>query len=84
MTQRVLSRLGRLNPTVVFLGVGGLVFAALVLPGIIGGVLLLALAAGVGWLLVQTWPAHPPRARAARLVILVLLAALAALAAFSS
>jgi hypothetical protein len=77
MTQRVLIRLGRLNPTGVFLGVGALVFVALVLPGIIGGAMLIALAAGIGWVLAQTWTVHPARARGARLVILALLAGLA-------
>ncbi|GAA2578831.1 hypothetical protein GCM10010399_05720 [Dactylosporangium fulvum] len=77
MSQRVLSRLGRLNPTVVFLGVGAYVFVALVLPGIIGAALLVLLAAGVGWLLTRTWSVQPPAIRIARLVILTLVVALA-------
>ena len=77
MTERVLIRLGRLNPTGVFLGVGALVFVALVLPGIVGVALLLLLAAGVGWVLTRTWTVHPARARVARLVILAMLVALA-------
>ncbi|GGM84867.1 DUF6703 family protein [Dactylosporangium sucinum] len=77
MSERVLIRLGRLNPTAVFLGVGVLVFVALVLPGIVGGALLFLLAAGVLWLLTKTWAVHPPRARVARVVILGLLVALA-------
>ena len=77
MTQRVLTRLGRVNPTAAFLGVGALVFVALVLPGPVGAVVLLALAAGAGWLLAQTWRVHPPRAPGMRLVILGLVVLLA-------
>ncbi|WP_327008785.1 hypothetical protein OHA72_16945 [Dactylosporangium sp. NBC_01737] len=77
MTQRVLTRLGRISPTAAFLGVGVLVFVALVLPGALGGLILLALAAGAGWLLAQTWRAHPPRARVIRLSILALVVLLA-------
>ncbi|MET7420552.1 DUF6703 family protein [Dactylosporangium sp. NPDC005555] len=77
MTQRVLTRLGRISPTAAFLGVGVIVFVALVLPGAVGGVLLLALAAGAGWLLAQTWSLHPSRARVMRVVILGLIVALA-------
>jgi len=77
MTQRVLIRLGRFNPTTVFLGVAAVVLLALVLPGIIGGALLLLLATAVGWVLAQTWMVHPGRARGARLVILALLIGLA-------
>lgn len=76
MTQRVLARLGRVNPTAVFLGVGVLVFVALVLPGPAGAVVLLAVAAGAGWLLAQTWRSHPAGARAMRLTILALIVAL--------
>ena len=77
MTQRVLTRLGRVNPTAAFLGVGALVFVALVLPGAVGAVVLLALAAGTGWLLTQTWRVHQPRTRVMRLVILGLVVLLA-------
>jgi uncharacterized protein DUF6703 len=77
MTQRVLTRLGRISPTAAFLGVGVLVFVALVLPGVLGALILLALAAGAGWLLAQTWQTHPPRARVIRLFILALVVLLA-------
>jgi hypothetical protein len=77
MTQRVLTRLGRISPTAAFLGVGVLVFVALVLPGALGGLILLALAAGAGWLLAQTWRLHQPQARAMRLVVLALVVFLA-------
>ncbi|GAA0740025.1 hypothetical protein Drose_31125 [Dactylosporangium roseum] len=76
MSQRALSRLGRLNPTVAFLGVGAYVFVALILPGIVGAALLVLLAAGAGWLLTKTWPVQPPGTRIARLVILTLVIAL--------
>ncbi|MEV4513040.1 DUF6703 family protein [Dactylosporangium sp. NPDC049525] len=77
MTQRVLTRLGRISPTSAFLGVGVLVFVALVLPGPVGGLVLLAVAAGAGWLLAQTWRLHPARARVIRLAILGLVVLLA-------
>jgi hypothetical protein len=77
MTQRVLTRLGRVNPTAAFLGVAVLVFVALVLPGAVGGVVLLAVAAGAGWLLAQTWQLHRPRARVMRVVVVGLVVAMA-------
>ena len=39
--------------------------------------MLLALAAGLGWLLVLTWPVQPAATRALRLVVLTLLTAAA-------
>jgi hypothetical protein len=77
MTQRVLTRLERVKPTTAFLGVGVLVFVALVLPGPVGALLLLALVAGAGWLLAQTWQLHRPRARVMRLAVLGLVVLLA-------
>ena len=63
--------------TVAFLAVAVLTFAGLALPSPYGGMILLALAAGVAVLLVRTWPAHGPRSRAVRVVILAALVALA-------
>jgi hypothetical protein len=77
MEQRVLTRLGRLNPTSVFLATAALMFLALFLPGVVGAVLLLMLAAGLTWLLRRTWHVHTNRTRTARIVILALLVALA-------
>ena len=72
-----MTRLARVSPTAAFLCVGALVFVALVLPGPVGALILLALAAGAGWLLAQTWRAHQPRARVMRLLILGLVVLLA-------
>ena len=84
MTQRVLSRLGRISPTAAFLGVGAVTFLGLVLPGALGAVVLLVLAAGAGWLLAQTWRLHPSRTRVMRLVVLGLVVAVAVVKLTSS
>lgn len=72
----ILQRLARLNPTAVFLGAAVLVFVGLLLPSPYGGLLLLALAAGLTWVLLRTWPMHDAGRRATRMVILGLLVAL--------
>jgi hypothetical protein len=77
MSERVLTRLGRLNPTLVFLAVAVVVFAGLLLPGVVGAAVLLALAAGAGWLLSRTWPVVPAPGRAARLAILLMVVVVA-------
>jgi hypothetical protein len=69
----VLTRLARVNPTAVLLATLALVLIALFAPGIIGGALLLALAAGLVALLTITWPVQPPAIRVVRLLILTLL-----------
>lgn len=74
-TQRPL--LARLNATAVFLATLVLVLVALFAPGPVGGVLLLALAAGLIWLMSVTWPVQAPATRVLRLVILTLLIAVA-------
>ena len=79
MSDRVLARLARVNRTGVFLAVAALVFVGLFLPGGLGGVLLLALAAGLGWLLLRTWPLTAPTMRTVRVLILALLVAVAML-----
>nr|MDT0662421.1 DUF6703 family protein [Micromonospora sp. DSM 115978] len=73
----LLVRLARANPTGVFLAALVLVLAGLFAPGIIGGALLLALAVGLGALLVTTWPVQAARTRVVRLVLLTLLVAFA-------
>ena len=73
----LLVRLARANPTGVFLAALVFVLAGLFAPGIIGGALLLALAAGLGALLVTTWPVQTATTRAMRLVLLSLLIAFA-------
>ncbi|MEV4493565.1 DUF6703 family protein [Micromonospora coxensis] len=73
----VLVRLARANPTSVFLATLALVLVAVFAPGPVGGVLLLALAAGLVWLMALTWPVQAPRTRVVRLVMLTLLIAVA-------
>jgi hypothetical protein len=72
-----LARLARTNPTAAFLGALALVLVGLFAPGPIGGVVLLALTAGLATLLVTTWPVQPPHTRVLRLMILTALTAVA-------
>lgn len=71
------DRLARLNPTLVVLGTLALFLGVLLLPDPVGAVLVLAIAAGLGWLLTRTWPVLVPAARALRLVVIGLLVAVA-------
>jgi hypothetical protein len=73
----LLVRLGRLNPTAVFLATLVLVLVGLFAPGVVGGALLLALAAGLVALTVTTWPVQPSAGRAVRLLMLTLLVTVA-------
>jgi hypothetical protein len=73
----LLARLARVNPTTVFLATLVLVLVAIFAPGPVGGGLLLALAAGLVWLMVTTWPVQRPATRVLRLVMLTLLVAVA-------
>ncbi|MFG2168440.1 DUF6703 family protein [Micromonospora chersina] len=73
----VLSRLARLNPTTVFLAALVLVLVGLFAPGAAGGVVLLALAAGLVWLMTVTWPVQSAATRVLRLLMLTLLIAIA-------
>ncbi|MEU4480733.1 DUF6703 family protein [Micromonospora sp. NPDC023966] len=73
----VLARLVRLNPTTVFLAALVLVLVGLFAPGAVGGVVLLALAAGPVWLMTVTWPVQAPATRVLRLLLLTLLIAVA-------
>lgn len=77
-TQRSLPlRLARANPTTVFLATLVLVLVGLFAPGVLGGALLLVLAAALVALLVTTWPVQSPATRVIRLVMLTLLVAVA-------
>jgi hypothetical protein len=67
--------MNRLNPTVVFLVGTVVVLAALFLPGTIGGILLLLVAAVAAVLTIGTWDRLPLVGRGARLVILAILLA---------
>lgn len=69
----LLARLARVSPTAAFLMVLVLMLIGLFVPGVVGGVVLLLLAAGLGALLMTTWPVQPPRTRVLRLLILGLL-----------
>ncbi|SBT49462.1 DUF6703 family protein [Micromonospora narathiwatensis] len=73
----VLARLARLNPTAVFLATLVLVLVALFAPGPAGGVLLLALAVLLVWLMTVTWSVQRPATRLLRLLMLTLLIAVA-------
>jgi hypothetical protein len=77
MTNRVLTTLGRLNRTTVFLATMVLVFVSLVVGGWFGGLVLLALAAGLLMLLTRVWDASDVKGRAARLAVLTLLMVMA-------
>jgi energy-coupling factor transporter transmembrane protein EcfT len=68
----LLTRLARLNPTTVFLGVLVLVLLGLFVPGVVGALLLLLLALVVAALVVATW-ARRPATRPLRLAVLLLL-----------
>jgi hypothetical protein len=63
----------RWNPTTVFLASTVVVLAALFVPGPVGGVLLLLVAAVAATLLTATWHRLPLVGRAIRLVVLALL-----------
>jgi hypothetical protein len=71
------ARLARVNPTSAFLVALVVVLAGLFLPGVIGALVLLVLAAGLATLLARTWPVQSPPTRAIRLVMLALLVAVA-------
>jgi hypothetical protein len=68
-----LAGLTQLNPTLVVLGTLAVFLGVLLLPDPVGAVLVLAIAAGLGWLLTRTWPVLAPGARALRLVVIGLL-----------
>ena len=78
-TGALLARLNRLNLTTVFLTAALVVLAGLLLPGVVGGAILLLAAAGLIALLSLTWPHTPPRMLLIRAVILTGLVAIAVL-----
>lgn len=65
------------NPTAVFLATLAVALVALFTPGVVGGVLLLALAGGLIYLLSKTWAVLAPPARAVRLLVLLVLVTVA-------
>jgi hypothetical protein len=75
-TQGLLARLGRANPTAVFLTTAALVLGGLLAPRPYGGLILAVLATAVAALVTVTWSRGTSSRRAARLAILALLIAL--------
>lgn len=73
----LLRRLARISKTQALLGTLALLIAAVLLPAPYSGLLLLALAAGLAFLLVTTWRVQPPATRGLRLIVLTLLTAVA-------
>ena len=69
--------LAKVPPVAAFALVIGLFLIAVLVRGVLGAVLLGLLAVGVGALLVTTWRALAPPARAGRLIILGALVAIA-------
>jgi hypothetical protein len=69
----LLEKLARLNRTAVFFGVLAVFLGALLLPGPWGGLVLLALAAVLGAILLTTWPVQANSTRALRVAVLLLL-----------
>ena len=64
-----LAKLPRAVPGLLALG---LVAAGLLAPPVAGGVLLLVVAALLGWLVYLSWPAVPAQGRAIRVVVIAL------------
>lgn len=73
-----LTRLARLNPTTVVIGVVALFLVTLFLPPLPGAVLIVAIAGGLGYLLSRTWPVLPQGQRVLRLAVIGLLVLVAA------
>jgi hypothetical protein len=67
------ARLARINPTTAFLGALVVVLIGLFAPGVFGGVVLLALAGGLIYLMRRTWPVATRQTRTIRVVMLGLL-----------
>lgn len=65
--------MNRINPTTVFLATLVLVLTVFFVPDVVGGILLLVLAAFAIWLVVKVWDRLPPVGRAIRLLVLGLL-----------
>lgn len=72
-----MERLARLNRTAVFAVTVLVVLLGLFLPGIVGGAILLALAAALILLTSRTWPVQPSATRSLRVVVLGLLVVVA-------
>ena len=77
-----LARLGKTNPTIVVLATAAVFLGVLLLPDAIGAALIVAIAAGLVWLLTMTWHVLPNSARALRIFVLLLLLAVALVKVF--
>jgi hypothetical protein len=73
MSDRLLTRLATLNRTSVFLVSLVIMLLGLFLPGVLGGLLLLAVAALLALLAVKTWAVQRPGSRVIRLLLLAFL-----------
>jgi hypothetical protein len=76
---RALVALNRLPRWLLIGAVLAVLVGGLILKGVAGALLLLVLAAFVGWLLAISWPVLTPRARLARLFVVLLVIASAVL-----
>jgi hypothetical protein len=74
-SDNLMRRLARVNPATAFVVALAVMLAGLFLPGIIGGALLLLLAAALAALTFTTWPVQVPATRVVRVVLLALLLA---------
>lgn len=77
MSDNLLRRLARVNPTTAFIVAVVWLIAGLLLPGIVGAAPLFALAAVLVALTYTTWPVQPAPTRVFRIVMLALLFAAA-------
>jgi energy-coupling factor transporter transmembrane protein EcfT len=66
-------RLARINPTTAFLVALVVVLAGFFAPGIVGGTLLLLVAAALTYLSRLTWQVQPPCTRVVRLIMLTMI-----------
>jgi hypothetical protein len=73
----LLQNLAKLNGTKVFLGALVVALIGLFVPGLLGGVILLAVVALMGSLLRRTWAVSPPGPRALRVLVLGILTVIA-------
>jgi hypothetical protein len=73
----LLARMSRANPTAVVIAAAGLFLLVLILPEPAGGVLVLAIVAGLVLLLTRTWRVLPGPQRVLRLLVIALLVAAA-------
>ena len=77
VADRIMRSLTRGGRTGVFIGAIVVLLVALFLPAGYGAILLLAIVAGLTWLMTKTWPVAPPQTRALRLIVLAVLLAFA-------